>query len=130
MKRLAMVFLLMALLLSGCKPQPPVTLVTQIHVDWEPETLAQDRIYQDDVKIQRVLHRIRQLGQRYRPDMDPEQLHSPSVTITMDFSDGSRHCYRLKGNCYIRTDDQQWQQTDGEKMQRLYFLLKALPGDS
>lgn len=129
MKRLATVIFLTALLLSGCKEQPSVKLVTQISVDWEPGAMTEDRVYRDDGKIQRVLNRMRQLGQRYRPDVDPEQLRSPSVLITVNFNDGSRHRYQLKGDRYIRSDSHHWQQADAEKIQRLQFLLKALPGD-
>ena len=129
MKRLATLIFLTALLFSGCKPQQEVKLVTQISVDWEPETVASDRVYRDSAKMQRVLNRIRQLGQRYKPDVDPEQLVSPSVTITVDFSNGTQQLYQLKGDRYIRKGGRSWQQADGEKLQRLQFLLRALPGD-
>ena len=129
MKRLCAVVFLVVFALTGCQKQPVVTLVTQISVDWEPGSVAEDRVYRDYDKMQRVLNRMRQLGQRYRPEVDPERLTASSVTVTIDFSDGTRHCYLLKGDRYIRRDSQSWQQADAEKIQRLQFLLKALPGD-
>ena len=129
MKRGLVVILLNALLLAGCGKKPDVKLVSQISVDWDQEAVAVDRVYTDPYKMQRVLNRMRQLGQRFSPEVDPELLHSPAVTITVSFSDGSFHQHQLKADRYIRTDSSLWQQADPTQVQRLQFLLKALPGD-
>lgn len=129
MKKNLAVLLSAALLLSGCSKPPDVKVVSQISVDWEQSDGAVDRVYTDPYKMQRVLNRMRQLGQRFSPELDPEGLKEPSVTITVAFNDGSHHRHQVKADRYIRTDNRLWQQTDPKQIQRLQFLLKALPGD-
>ncbi len=127
MKRILTVVFICALLLTGCAKTPGVKLVSQISVDWEWG--AADRIYTDPQKIQRVLNQMRQLGQRFAADRDPVQLSDPTVTLTVSFTDGSCHRHQLRGDRYIQTDSLLWQQADPAQIQRLQFLLKALPGD-
>lgn len=103
--------------------------MTQISVDWEPGAAVSDRVFREPEKMQKVLNRLRQLGQRYSADLDPEQLPEPGVALTVSFTDGSSLQHRLKADRYIRTGDQLWQQTDPEQLRRLQFLLKSLPGD-
>ena len=103
-------------------------VVSQISV--EQENLTGNRVYTDPHKMQRILTGLRQLGQRFRPDNDPEQLSAPLVTITLTFSDGSLQHYHMKSDRYIQTGQQGWQQTDSERLRRLQFLIKALPGDA
>lgn len=114
-------------LLSGCRPREQVKLVSQIAVDWEDG--GRDRVFREAEKMQKILNRLRQLGQRYSADVDPEALAEPEIVLTLSFTDGSCLQHRLKSDHYIRTGDQPWQQTDPKPLQRLQFLLKTLPGD-
>jgi hypothetical protein len=127
MKRMLMIALLGCLLFTGCEKKPEVKLVS--HISVELDSSGDCRIYRDPHKMQRILNGLRQLGQRYHPDVDPESLLTPSSTINVCFSDGSTTCYHLKSDRYIQTVPLQWQQTDAKQLQRLQFLLKVLPGD-
>ena len=127
MRQIWAAVLLAVLLLTGCTKHAEVTLVSKISVDWEPDGSIADRIYQDSEKMHRVLNRLRQLGQTYSPEVPPP--HSETVTVTLLLTDGSSHCHQFMGDCYLRTDGGPWQQTDPEQLQKLKFILKALPGD-
>lgn len=127
MKRVFAVLILCSFLLCGCGEDLQIRVVDEITVTQEqtPGML----LYSDPYKMQRILNSLRQLGQRYRPDMDPGTIAGSAVCITLHFSDGSSHRYSLKADRYIQEEPYSWQQTDPRQLQRLYFLLKALPGD-
>ncbi len=82
------------------------------------------RVYQDPEQMSLILNRLRSLGQRYSPDVDPEVLSGPTISIRLIYSDGTRLEHQIKPDRYIRTGQAKWQQTDPKQIQSLMLLLK------
>lgn len=138
MKKLRTTAIIAALLLtlSGCLHQSgrqPVIenwkVVSEITVTCEHEGEVTRRIYTNQKKMRLILNAIRQLGQKFKPDVDPENLRLRTYCITLTHSDGSQRIYCTKGDRYIRQCREAWQEADPEKVSELNLLLQGLPGD-
>lgn len=124
------------LIFSGCLHQSgkdPVIknwkVVSEITVTCENAGTLTRRIYTNQEKMQSILNAIRQLGQKSKPDIDPETLQMRTYCITLTHTDGSQRIYCTKGDRYIRQCRGNWQQADPEKVSELNLLLQNLPGD-
>ena len=137
MKRFLFAVVMAAMLsFSGCLHQsgndPAIEnwkVVTEITVTCEQNGEVTRRIYTDQAKMQLILNGIRQLGQKFKPEVDPDALQLRTYCITLTHSDGSQRIYSTKGDRYIRQWSQPWQQADPEKVSDLNLLLQSLPGD-
>lgn len=127
------VLVLFLLLCTGCgraaEKAPSVGVVSEITVTREHRGMVTRQIYTEPHKLQQILNALRQVGQRFTPDTDPETLPLSSFHITLHRTDGIEHIYRTKADRYIRYNRQPWQETDPESLSRLTELLQNLPGD-
>lgn len=115
---------------SGRKPTiKNWTVVSQITVTCENGSNISRKIYNDPQKMRQILNALRDLGQKFKPDADPESLPLRSYCITLTHTDGSQRIYRTKGDRYIRQCREPWQQADPEKVSELNLLLQNLSGD-
>lgn len=102
------------------RQDPGLRLVSAIEVEYGPTR----QVYHDAEQMSLILNRLRSLGQRYSPDVDPEVLSGPTVSIRLIYSDGTRLEHQIKPDRYIRTGQSKWQQTDPKQIQSLMLLLK------
>ena len=132
MRKIIAVLLTMGILAScsGCsRKQVGVRVVEQISVEWTEDGQTFHRIHGEPEKMHLILNRIRTLGQRFSTDVDPETLASPTVMMTVIYSDGAQRLYQIKPDRYIRIGHADWQQADPKKITSLRLLLLSLPGD-
>lgn len=138
MKRNRIIPLIAAMLLffSGCLHQsgkePNIknwTVVSEIIVTCEDSGEVTRRVYTEPKKLRSILNALRDLGQKFKPDVDPDTLPLRSYCITLNHTDGSQRIYRTKGDRYIRRCREPWQQADPEKVSELNLLLRSLAGD-
>lgn len=119
---------------TGCMGRTPKpqnkTVVSQICVTCQQEGTAGRRTYTDGAKMKQILNALRQVGQQFDPEVDPEPLELRTYCITLTHSDGSRRSWYTKGDRYIRREDGPWQQADPKKISQLNQLLQILPGDT
>ncbi len=126
------IVILLAVVLSGCQMQKgsgvsvgrPV--IQKIVVTNEQGV----KIFTNEGKMQQILHKIRRLGQKFTPEVDPEIQPGEPIFIEMYRSDGTEERYTVKGDCFIRKGNQPWQQTESRLLMRLIGALEALPPDS
>ncbi len=102
------------------RPEPGPRLVSAIEVAYGDR----QQIYREPEQMSRILNKLRTLGQRYAPELDPDTLNGATVTISILHSDGSRQQYELKADRYIRQDRKKWQQADPKRIQALMLMLK------
>jgi hypothetical protein len=112
--------LLFGLWLYFHRQEPGPRLVSAIEVEYG----SSRQIYEDPGQMSRILNRLRSLGQRYAPDLDPETLSGPTVSIRIHHSDGTSQQYQIKPDRYVRTGQATWQQADPKQIQLLLLLLK------
>lgn len=132
-KRIRALVLAAALLCAGCSsryPEPPGwPVVSRITVVCHQDGSATQKVFTSQEKMRIVLNKLRTLGQQYAPPTDPETLTARTFSVTVTRSDGSQRHYQTKGDRYIRTDENPWQQCDPNRLEELNQLLRDLPGD-
>lgn len=131
-KRIWAFALIAAILCVGCmmkKPSAGWPVVSEISATMEQNGLFTHNLYTDPSKMRQILNLLRDLGQQFTPDIDPDSLNAPQCSIYVSFTDGSQRAYHIKSDRYIRTDSSPWQQADPERIDKLRQLLQALPGD-
>lgn len=119
-------------MLSGChqKREPEDwRVVTQITVTCEDQCTLTRRTYFREEKMRPILNALRQLGQRFTPETDPETIIARTWCIALIHSDGSQRFYRIKGDRYIQENRDSWQQGEPEKLKDLGLLIQQLPSD-
>ena len=115
---------------SGCRRKSSsVRVVEQISVQWAQDGQDICRVHDDPEKMRLILNRLRTLGQRFSPDIDPELLEVPPITMVLVYSDGSQRLYQIKPDRYVRIGHASWQQANPGKITALRLLLLSLPGD-
>lgn len=115
---------------GGClRKKPGVRVVEQISVRWAENGVDVCRIHDDPEEMHLILNKLRTLGQRYSPDIDPELLDTPIVTVALIYSDGTQRLYQIKPDRYVRIGEASWQQADPGRITALRLLLLSLPGD-
>lgn len=102
------------------RQDPGLRLVSAIEVEYGPTR----QVYHDSEQMSLILNRLRSLGQRYSPDLDPEALSGPTVSIRLIYSDGTWLEHQIKPDRYVRTGQAKWQQADPKQIQSLMLLLK------
>lgn len=132
MKRAGAVFFAVVLLLCGCRKEEivPHRVVTRIDVTCQAFDTYIHRSYTDSEKMQMILFHIRSIGQKHTPDVDPEALDSPTICITLRFSDGSTKIYRQKDNRFWQEDTQPWKKIGPENASGLWQTILTTPGDA
>jgi hypothetical protein len=123
---------LVAALLAGCstKSHPSGSrVVSQITVSYQENGIKIVKNYTSQYKMRQILNQFRLLGQMYSPVIDPDTMTTQVFQVELFFSDGSQRMYQTRNDCYIRTDDGPWQQTDTARLLRLNELLLELPAD-
>lgn len=131
-KRIWPVLLAAALLCAGCfgrKQEASWPVVCQITVTCEHQGDLTRQIYTSEEKMRQILNRLRDLGQKFTPDADPDVLLAPTYSITLTHTDGSQQIYQTKADRYVRISHQPWQQADPKRISKLLLLLQNLPGD-
>ena len=124
--------LLLTLLLGGCSVKETVSsqrVVTEITVTCQQDGTLSRKIYNDANKMRQILNALRQVGQRFDPDIDPEELPLRSYCILLTHSDGTQRIWRTKGDRYIRQCRGPWQQADPKRISQLELILQSLPSD-
>ncbi len=131
MKRTAALIFALILLLAGCRKEDivPHRVVTRIDVTCQAFDTYIRRCYTKEEKMQMVLFHIRNIGQRHTPDIDPDTLDTPTICITLHFSDGSRKVYRQKDNRFWQEDTQPWKKINMENASGLWQTVLMTPGD-
>lgn len=130
------VCLAVLLICTGCQLQTGDTdveskkVVSKITVTCHEDGSVTNRTYTSQTKMKEILNGIRQLGQKMKPDVDPEQLNERLFSITLLHTDGSQQHYQTKADRYIRRGQEPWQQADPKKVSELNVLLQTLPADS
>ena len=126
------IFALAAIMLSGCQMQHGKDESLGRPVIQKIVVTEEQRIktFTSEEKMQTILHKIRRLGQKFTPDVDPEGQPGELVCIELYRSDGTGERYMLKGDRFIRKGDQPWQQTESRLLLRLIGVLEELPPDS
>jgi hypothetical protein len=114
----------------GCgQKKTGVRVVEQISVQWVQDGQDICRIHDDPEKMRLILNRLRTLGQRFSPDIDPNLLEVPAVAVLLVYSDGSQRMYQIKPDRYIRIGQDDWQQANPGKVTSLRLLLLSLTGN-
>lgn len=115
----------------GCARQEekPVTVVSQIAVTYEQENLLVQKTFTGPEKMHQILNHLRQLGQKFTPEFNPEELPGRGSAITLTRSDGTQQIWRTKGGRFVLRDAGLWQQADPERISLLESLIRTLPGD-
>lgn len=133
MVRKVLIMLLILVILGSCcgclRKNTGVRVVKQISVQWVENGTAVHRVHQSPEKMHLILNKFRTLGQRFSPDLDPEALQSPTVTMTVFYSDESQRSYQIKADRYVRFGTAPWQQADPKRVNALRLLLLSLPED-
>ena len=131
-KRIWPLMLAAALLCAGCfgqKQSAGWPVVCQVTVTCERQGNLTRQVYTSEEKMRQILNQLRNLGQKFTPDTDPESLQAPSYSITVTNTDGSQRIYQTKADRYIRICQDPWQQADAKRISELHLLLDNLPGD-
>lgn len=118
--------------LVGCtakSPTPGSAVVSCITVSYAENGVQRLHQYTSQHKMRQILNKIRLLGQKYTPIIDPDTLRTTVFELQLSFSDGSLRVYHTRSDRYIRTNDGPWQQTDPLRLQDLNALLLELPPD-
>lgn len=127
-----LLFILLAVMLSGCQMQKgsgvsvgrPV--IQKIVVTGEMGI----KVFTNEGKMQEILHKIRRLGQKFTPEVDPEIQPGEPIFIVLYRSDGTEEQYTVKGDRFIRKGHQPWQQTESRLLLKLIGALETIPSDS
>jgi hypothetical protein len=132
-KRSIAIVLAIVLLLAGCSTRgtldPGFPVVSHISVICRQDGYTSEKVFTSQEKMRMILNALRTLGQQFSPSVDPEPLSARSYGVTVTMTDGSRRHYQTKGDCFIRTDENPWQQCDPKRLEKLNLLLQQLPGD-
>lgn len=116
---------------GGCwRSEKSVRFVEEISVQWNENNSDIRQVFRHPDKLRLILNKVRTLGQRYSVDTDPEALETPTIIMTMLYSDGEQKTYFFKPDRYVRIGDAPWQQASPKQITALRLLLQSLPGDS
>ncbi len=113
---------------AGKEPQP-ARVVTEITVICSGSASMTRRYFNTAEKMQLILQRIREIGLRDTPDMDPEPIRARLMHITLSFSDGSQKIYSQKGDRWFRENGNAWKEVDPVKGAQLYFAILLTKSD-
>ena len=129
MKRIG-IFVLLAVLLVGCKKQAePVTrVVTGVQVEYNRNGETISRTYTKASSVQSVLTYLRIL-RPFGPTI-PEGEFDSTCRIILQYSHGPDSVYVQQGNAYLRKDGGDWQNIDDSRGSLIYPLLLLLPSDA
>lgn len=132
-KRIWILCLAVTLFCAGCffrrPPNKGWPVVSQITVTCEQSGTLTRQIYTSEAKMRQILNCLRDLGQKFTPEIDPNKITARTYSITLIHTDGSQRIYQTKADRYIRICRDEWQQADPEKISKLHLLLQGLPGD-
>ncbi len=123
------VFLLLALLLSGCKTEAPsaVQVVTRVQVLYHSGSTTLYRQYTDQQNMGHLLNYLRLLDAGSPVTGIPTGSEFSCKFIVED-SWGEETVYRQEGAAYLSKDNGLFQQIDSTQGSLLYPLLLLLPG--
>lgn len=129
MKRIV-IFLLLAVLVTGCRKQAdPITrVVTGVQVEYDRNGETLSRTYSKPASVQSVLTYLRIL-RPFGPTV-PTGEYDSTCRITLHYSHGPDSVYLQQGNKYLRRDEGDWQTIDDSRANLLYPLLLLLPSDA
>ena len=129
MKRIG-IFILLALLLVGCKKQaePVHRVVTGVQVDYYRNGETISRTYTKASSVQSVLTYLRIL-RPFGPTI-PEGEFDSTCRITLRYSHGQDTVYLQQGNRYLSRDGGDWESIDNSRGSLIYPLLLLLPSDA
>ncbi len=129
MKRIG-IFLILAVLLTGCKKQaePIARVVTGVQVEYHRNGEILHRTYTKPSSVQSILTYLRIL----RPfgPIVPEGEFDSTCRITLQYSHGPNSVYLQQGDRYLRRDEGDWKSIDNTQANLLYPLLLLLPSDA
>ena len=128
MKRIG-IFILLALLLVGCKKQaePAARVVTGVQVDYYRNGETISRTYTKASSVQSVLTYLRIL-RPFGPTI-PQGEFDSGCQITLQYSHGPDSVYIQQGDKYLCKDGGEWDSIDNTRANLLYPMLLLLPSD-
>lgn len=130
MRKWLLVAVLLGLALTGCRHRPDKTVqcnvVTQITITWED---GQQRHYTSQEKMRAVMFYIRTVSTPFDAPEPPQEGSGDRVRITTHRANKTAKTYEQQGDLYFREEDGPWRIIEKEKGEKLWLLLKLLPGD-
>ena len=122
-------------LLSGCRQSQPAEtmpnsrIVKKVSASYSMGKLELQRSYIQDEKIRTVLMYLRLLKPKDGAAVDPERLEDSSGEIAVEYADGRRNVYYLRGDSFLSFNGHKWQSIDPNQGKWLRPLLESIPGD-
>ena len=126
-----LILILLGAMLTGCQMQKGSGESVGRPVIQQIVVTTQQGIknFTNEEKMQEILHKIRRLGQKFTPEVDPESLPGTVVSVELLRSDGTRVVYAIKNDRFVRQGSQPWQQGESRRILALRLLLEELPAD-
>lgn len=135
MKKLIAVFLLAALLCSGCGYHAPVAtpethrVVTGIDITYHYGSILSQLHYTDSQKMSVILHYLRFIDPYGTPQERPEDVSGSDFYIMLTFSDSTQKWYRQHADRYMQVDGGSWKCIDPKKALELSRILCQMESD-
>ena len=134
MRKTAVVFVLVSLILTACTPVCSETpgsprLVTAIEASFDGDTITLHRQYTSSEKLRAVLDYIRCLEIYGTPESDTGIPASNCGKIVITFSDGTTKTYEQRGDQFLRQNNGSWHYINMEQAQEFPLLLAMMESD-
>ena len=130
MRKRLLAVVLVIFALAGCGKRLDTTVqrnvVTAITVTWAN---GQQLHYTSQEKMRAVLLYIRTVSSPFDAPEPPQEGSGQRVTITTTLANKTQKTYQQQGDRFFREGDGPWRIIDKEKGEKLWTLLKLLPGD-
>jgi hypothetical protein len=126
-----LILILIAVALSGCQMQQGSGESVGRPVIQRIEFTGDSgcKIFTNEEKMRKILNKIRLLGQKFSPEVDPEDIPGEELSLCILRCDGTCQEYRFKDDQYVRQGKRAWQQTESRQLVALRLLLEELPAD-
>ncbi len=136
-RKIALLFLILALLLTACGgKEPPLStgngpgrMVRKIEVSAQPEDPSLARTYVTQQNMNELLAILRALENAETPEQEPEMEGQSFYTVTATFANGQQSVYYLLSGTYLRLGDNPWCVITAEQAERFTGFLHSHPTD-
>ena len=129
----AIIFLLLSLILVGCRPveeeNVSAHIVKEITITCENCTSFTRRYYNTNSKMQKILLYLRSVSPGTASKEDPEELAGQVICITLRRVDGSTKLYRQKNDRYLQVGNDPWRKINPEWGVSLFQLIMENESD-
>ena len=135
MKKLTILFLLAALLCTGCGYHAPVAtpqphrVVTGIDITYHNGTILSRLHFRDNQKMSVILHYLRFIDPYGTPQEIPEEVSGSDFYIVLTFNDDTTKWYRQHADRYLQESGGSWKCIDPKKALELSRILCQMKSD-